>query len=151
MPPTLESLGIDRLSVEDRIALAQAIWDSVAAAPPTPLLTDPQRCELERRLADHAAHPDMGTGEGRRARPVRAVSLPVVFRRAARAGLDADFYEGRAPGLGRRFTLAVERVIDRAAAQPDFYPLVLDRNAGARARQTASGEPAASLRSKSTP
>ena len=56
------------------------------------------------------------------------MSLPVVFRRAARAEFDADadFYERRAKGLGRRFTLAVERVIDRAAAQPDFYPLALD-------------------------
>ncbi len=30
MPPTLQELGIDRLSVADRLALAEAIWDSVA-------------------------------------------------------------------------------------------------------------------------
>ena len=30
MPPTLQELGIDRLDVDDRLALAQAIWDSVA-------------------------------------------------------------------------------------------------------------------------
>ena len=30
MSPTLESLGIDRLSVAERIELAEAIWDSVA-------------------------------------------------------------------------------------------------------------------------
>jgi putative addiction module component (TIGR02574 family) len=54
MPPTLQALGIDRMSVEDRIALAVAIRDRVAA----PLLTDAQRRELERRVADHAAHPD---------------------------------------------------------------------------------------------
>jgi len=58
VPPTLEALGIDRLSVEDRIALAVAIWDSVADAPHRPLLTDAQRRELDRRLADHAANPD---------------------------------------------------------------------------------------------
>ena len=29
MPPTLESLGIDRLGVAERILLAEAIWDSV--------------------------------------------------------------------------------------------------------------------------
>jgi putative addiction module component (TIGR02574 family) len=58
MAPTLESFGIDRLSVEDRIALATAIWDSIVARTHTPLLTEAQRLELDRRLADHAAHPD---------------------------------------------------------------------------------------------
>jgi putative addiction module component (TIGR02574 family) len=58
MPPTLEALGIDRLSVEDRIALAQAIWDSVATVSQKPHLTEAQRAELERRLAAHRADPD---------------------------------------------------------------------------------------------
>ena len=58
MAPTLQALGIDRMSVEDRIALATAIWDSIAAEPHPPLLTETQRRELERRLADHAANPD---------------------------------------------------------------------------------------------
>jgi putative addiction module component (TIGR02574 family) len=58
MPVTLESLGIDRLSREDRLALVQAIWDSIAAEPNPPLLTEEQRSELERRLADHTANPD---------------------------------------------------------------------------------------------
>jgi putative addiction module component (TIGR02574 family) len=57
MAPTLQALGIDRLSVEDRIALATAIWDSIVAEPHPPLLTEAQRLELERRLADHAANP----------------------------------------------------------------------------------------------
>ena len=58
MAPTLESLGIDRMSVEDRIALSQAIWDSLATEPRQVLLTEVQRLELERRLADHAANPN---------------------------------------------------------------------------------------------
>ncbi len=58
MAPTLQALGIDRMSVEDRIALATAIWDSIAAAPHAPLLTEAQRRELERRLADHADNPN---------------------------------------------------------------------------------------------
>jgi putative addiction module component (TIGR02574 family) len=58
MTPTLQALGIDRMSVEDRIALATAIWGSIAAEPHPPLLTEAQRRELERRLADHAANPD---------------------------------------------------------------------------------------------
>jgi plasmid stabilization system protein ParE len=54
------------------------------------------------------------------------MSLPVVFRRAARAEFDdaADWYEGRRVGLGAAFTAAVQRVLDRIAAQPDFYPQV---------------------------
>ncbi len=58
MAPTLQALGIDRMSVEDRIALATAIWDSIAAEPHPTLLTATQRLELERRLAGHAAHPE---------------------------------------------------------------------------------------------
>jgi putative addiction module component (TIGR02574 family) len=58
MPPTLHELGIDRMSVEDRIALATAIWHSIAAEPHAPLLDEAQRQELDRRLADHAANPD---------------------------------------------------------------------------------------------
>jgi len=57
VPPTLEALGIDRLSVEDRLALMHAIWDSVAAEPHPPLLTEAQRQELDRRIADHEANP----------------------------------------------------------------------------------------------
>src|SRR5918911_360692 len=58
MAPTLQALGIDRLSVEDRIALATAIWDSIAAEPHSPLLTDTQRLELDRRVAEDDAQPD---------------------------------------------------------------------------------------------
>jgi putative addiction module component (TIGR02574 family) len=58
MAPSLEVLGIDRMSVEDRIALATAIWDSIAAEPHPPLLTEAQRQELDHRLADHAATPN---------------------------------------------------------------------------------------------
>jgi putative addiction module component (TIGR02574 family) len=55
---TLEALGIDRLSVAERIALVQAIWDSIAADPDAVPLTDAQRQELERRADDDDANPD---------------------------------------------------------------------------------------------
>lgn len=58
MPPTLQALGIDRLSVEDRIALAVAIWDSIPARSHPPLLTEAQCQELQRRLDDHEANPN---------------------------------------------------------------------------------------------
>ena len=58
MPPSLELLGIDKMSVEDRIALAEKIRESVEAEPHPPLLTEAQRRELERRLKEHEANPD---------------------------------------------------------------------------------------------
>lgn len=58
MNPVLQTLGIDRMSVEARIALAGAIWDSIAVEPHAPLLTDAQRQELQRRLADSEANPE---------------------------------------------------------------------------------------------
>lgn len=57
MSATLQTLGIDKMSVEDRIALLHEIWDSVADEPHPPLLSETQRQELERRLADHRANP----------------------------------------------------------------------------------------------
>jgi putative addiction module component (TIGR02574 family) len=61
MAPTIQELGIDRLSLEDRVSVAEAIWDNVtseveaAAVPPAHL------AELERRLADSIARPDAVT------------------------------------------------------------------------------------------
>jgi len=57
MAPTLESLGIDRLSIDDRISLVTAIWDSVAKETPD-VLHENQRQELARRIAEHDANPD---------------------------------------------------------------------------------------------
>jgi putative addiction module component (TIGR02574 family) len=57
MSPTLEALGIDRLSIEERIALAQEILDSVMAERGPSPLSEAKRQELQRRLADHAANP----------------------------------------------------------------------------------------------
>lgn len=58
--PTLQELGIDRMSVADRISLVQDILDSVAADQPRPPLSDAKRQDLDRRLADAAANPDDG-------------------------------------------------------------------------------------------
>lgn len=57
MSPTMKDLGIDQLSLEDRLALVQEIWDSIAAEAEQMPLTEAQRCELERRLAAHATDP----------------------------------------------------------------------------------------------
>jgi putative addiction module component (TIGR02574 family) len=57
MTPTLESLGIDRMTLPERAALAQAIWDSIAAEAETAPLTETQKLEINRRLAKHGANP----------------------------------------------------------------------------------------------
>ena len=49
---------ITALSIEDRIHLVQAIWDSVAAEQTYPDLTEAQQQEIDRRIADHEANPD---------------------------------------------------------------------------------------------
>ena len=58
MSPIAQSLGIDQLSREQRIALVQEIWATIAAEPYQPLLTEAQRRELERRVAEDDASPD---------------------------------------------------------------------------------------------
>ena len=54
----MKSLGIDRLGIEERIALVEEIWDSIAADSAAVPLTTSQRDELDRRLVDHVANPD---------------------------------------------------------------------------------------------
>jgi len=57
MSHVLQDLGIDRLPIEQRVALVQEIWDSIAREvgmlPPTP---DEQR-ELESRVAEDEISP----------------------------------------------------------------------------------------------
>ena len=55
MSVSIKSLGIERLSVAERLVLVEELWDSIADATP---VTDTQRVELDRRLADHAANPE---------------------------------------------------------------------------------------------
>ena len=54
MSAALKNLGIERLSIDERISLVEEIWDSIAEATP---LTEAQRLELDRRLQDHEADP----------------------------------------------------------------------------------------------
>jgi putative addiction module component (TIGR02574 family) len=49
-----------RLSIAERIQLAEDIWDSVAAFPEAIPLTETQKEELDRRLRAHAQNPDEG-------------------------------------------------------------------------------------------
>jgi putative addiction module component (TIGR02574 family) len=58
MSVSLKSLGIDRLSVEDRLTLVEELWDSIAESTGDLPLPEAQQAELERRLEEHEAHPD---------------------------------------------------------------------------------------------
>jgi putative addiction module component (TIGR02574 family) len=58
MPATLESLGINKLSVTERLRLVQEIWDSIATDAEGDALT-PEQCALvDERLAAHERNPD---------------------------------------------------------------------------------------------
>ena len=63
MAPTIQELGLDRLSPEDRLTVAEAIWDSVASEAETEAQALPasQQEELERRLAHSIARPEAVT------------------------------------------------------------------------------------------
>jgi putative addiction module component (TIGR02574 family) len=58
MAPSLRDLGLDQLSPEDRLAIAEALWDSVRREAVASPLTSAQRAELERRLADSIVRPE---------------------------------------------------------------------------------------------
>lgn len=49
-----------KLSIAERIQLVEDIWDSIAAEPEALSLTEEQREELDRRLADQEANPGVG-------------------------------------------------------------------------------------------
>jgi putative addiction module component (TIGR02574 family) len=51
-------LNLAKLSVEERIQLVEDLWDSIAADTGDIALTEAQRVELERRLADLEQNPD---------------------------------------------------------------------------------------------
>lgn len=58
MANSLKALGIDRLNVDERLALVEEIWASICADSASFPLTEAQRAELDRRVADDDAFPD---------------------------------------------------------------------------------------------
>jgi putative addiction module component (TIGR02574 family) len=46
------------LDIGEQIELAQATWDGIVSRGLAPSLTEAQKLELDRRLADHLANPD---------------------------------------------------------------------------------------------
>jgi putative addiction module component (TIGR02574 family) len=60
MSALLQQLGIDRMTIAERIALAQEILDSVAAEQPRAPLSQAKMAELDRRVALNDANPEDG-------------------------------------------------------------------------------------------
>lgn len=58
MNHSLESLGITLLSVDERLELIGAIWDSIANSDPQPQLPDWHRNTLDERLARADQNPE---------------------------------------------------------------------------------------------
>jgi putative addiction module component (TIGR02574 family) len=61
MSPTAKALGIDQLSVAERILLVEEIWDSIAEEVNASELTQAQKGELDRRLAAMESDPEAGS------------------------------------------------------------------------------------------
>ncbi len=61
MSPTAKALGIDQLSVAERILLVEEIWDSIAEEVNASELTQAQKDELDRRLAAMESDPQAGS------------------------------------------------------------------------------------------
>ena len=64
MNATAKSLGIDRLSLAERILLVEDIWDSIAAEQNALPLPPEQRRELDRRLEAYRVDGNRGTPAG---------------------------------------------------------------------------------------
>jgi putative addiction module component (TIGR02574 family) len=58
MNVSVKSLGLDQLTVEQRLALVEELWDSIAESGADVPMSEAQRAELDRRLAEHEAQPD---------------------------------------------------------------------------------------------
>ncbi len=54
---SIQDLGLDRLSLEDRLQLAEAIWDSVVREVESSALPEWQLTELKRRMENSEINP----------------------------------------------------------------------------------------------
>jgi putative addiction module component (TIGR02574 family) len=57
MSTTLEALGIDKMTSDEKIALIEEIWYSLEEEQQQAPITEAQKAELDRRLAAHQENP----------------------------------------------------------------------------------------------
>jgi putative addiction module component (TIGR02574 family) len=57
MHATMKSLGIDQLSVDERMLLLEEIWDSIAAHPDDVAVTEAQKQDSQARLDAYRDNP----------------------------------------------------------------------------------------------
>jgi putative addiction module component (TIGR02574 family) len=67
----IKSLGIDRLTIEERLVLVEEIWGSIAADSTALPLTGAQIAELKKRIEED----DVNAGEATHWEQVRAFTL----------------------------------------------------------------------------
>jgi len=60
MVVTAKSLGIDKLPIEERLALVEEIWDGISTDAKTLELNDSMKAELDRRIDEADANPGAG-------------------------------------------------------------------------------------------
>ena len=60
MQSTLRAMGIDKLSIDERMHLVEEIWDSIAAEQESLPVPQSHRDELDRRLAAYQANLQAG-------------------------------------------------------------------------------------------
>jgi putative addiction module component (TIGR02574 family) len=61
METTAKALGLDRLTVEERMRLVEEIWDSITAEAEALAAPQSHREELDHRLAAYRANPHAGS------------------------------------------------------------------------------------------
>jgi putative addiction module component (TIGR02574 family) len=61
MAATMKALGLDRLSLAERILLVEELWDSIATSPEVVPLTEAHKEDLQRRLDAYRDDPKAGS------------------------------------------------------------------------------------------
>lgn len=61
MSASMKELGLDRLSVAERILLVEELWDSIAPGAEAFTLADTHRKDLDRRLEQYRDSPKSGS------------------------------------------------------------------------------------------
>ena len=119
MNPTLQELGVDRLGTDDRLTLAEAIWEGVAREIEQAPLPETRREELARRLADSIPRPDAVVGKQSRTGEllVETVTMGRVLTEATVENLKdlRDVERGLRPADEARRVMIPDAFVDTGA------------------------------------